>query len=97
MFELRKLKLLGHVLRRNRQHPQHQVTFATQSALPRESSNRRVFGRPRANWILNTMSKAWNFMRQNNPLLQNEEFNKDDRHIREQIIAQARQYLPPFP
>ena len=97
MFELRKLKLLGHVLRRNRQHPQHQVTFATQSALPRGSSNRRVFGRPRANWILNTMSKAWNFMRQNNPLLQNEEFNKDDRNIREQIIAQARQYLPPFP
>ena len=95
MLELRKLKLLGHVLSRNRQHPQHQVTFATQSALPRESSNHRV-GRPRANWTLNTMSQAWNTMRQNDPLLQKQAFNKDDRNIREQIIAQARQYLPPF-
>jgi len=42
------------------------------------------------------MSKAWNTMRQNDPLLQNQEFNKDDRNIREQIIAQARQYLPQF-
>jgi hypothetical protein len=42
------------------------------------------------------MSKAWNTMRQNDPLLQDQEFNKDDRNIREQIIAQARQYLPQF-
>lgn len=95
VLELKKLKLLGHVLRRNRQQPQHQVSFATRSALPRENSNRKV-GRPRANWTLNTMSKAWNTMRPNDPLLQNQEFNKDDKNIREQIIAQTRQYLPQF-
>ena len=36
VLEQRKQKLLGHVLRRERQHPQHQVTFATASAMPRE-------------------------------------------------------------
>lgn len=70
-------------------------SFATQSALPKESSNRKV-GRPRASWTLNTMSKTWNTMRQNDPLLQNQEFNKHGRNISEQIIAQTRQYLLPF-
>ena len=44
-LEERKLKLLGHVLRRERRYPQHQITFSTTSAIPRETTNRRV-GRP---------------------------------------------------
>ena len=55
-LEEKKLKLLGHVLRRERQHPQHQVTFSTTSAMPRETTNRRV-GRPRLCWT-NNMKKA---------------------------------------
>ena len=36
ILEDRKLKLLGHVLRRDGQHPLHQAAFSTRSALPRE-------------------------------------------------------------
>ena len=36
ILEDRRLKLLGHVLRRDRQHPLHQAAFSTRSALPRE-------------------------------------------------------------
>ena len=35
ILETKRLKLLGHVLRRPRSHPQHQVTFASYLALPK--------------------------------------------------------------
>ena len=58
ILEDRKLKLLGHVLRRDRQHPLHQAAFSTRSALPREIEHRRR-GRPRQFWTTNNMRKAW--------------------------------------
>ena len=57
----RRLKLLGHVLRRDRQHPLHQAAFKTQSAVPRETEQRRV-GRPRQFWTTANMEKAWNII-----------------------------------
>ena len=88
-LEERKLKLLGHVLRRERQHPQHQVTFSTTSAMPRETTNRRV-GRPRPCWTTNNMKKAWDIMCINNQAQPRQHFNKYNRNIREQLIAQAK-------
>ena len=46
ILEEKKLKLLGHILRRDRNHPLHQTIFSTTPALPRETEMRRV-GRPR--------------------------------------------------
>ena len=57
ILEDRKLKLLGHVLRRDRQHGLHQAAFSTRSALPRETEHRRR-GRPRQFWTTNNMSKV---------------------------------------
>ena len=41
----RRLKLLGHVLRRDRQHPLHQAAFKTQSAVPREILDYHEYGK----------------------------------------------------
>ena len=57
ILEERKLRLLGHILWRDRQHPLHQTTFSTTSAVPRETNYRRV-GRPRQFWTTNNMEKA---------------------------------------
>ena len=64
ILETKRLKLLGHVLRRPRSHPQHQVTFASYLALPKTTSNRRV-GRPRKNWTIENMKLAWNILKAN--------------------------------
>ena len=91
----RRLKLLGHVLRRDRQHPLHQAAFKTQSALPRETEQRRV-GRPRQFWTTTNMEKAWNIITSNDVSVPRVPFNKHDREIRETIINHARRYQPPF-
>ena len=57
VLQERKLKLLGHVLRRDRQHPLHQSTFSSSLALPRETEHRRV-GRPRQSWCHGRL-KTW--------------------------------------
>ena len=91
----RRLKLLGHVLRRDRQHPLHQAAFKTQSAVPRETEQRRV-GRPRQFWTTTNMEKAWNIITSNDVSVPKVPFNKHDREIRETIIDHARRYQPPF-
>jgi hypothetical protein len=58
VLENRRLKLLGHIIRRDRSHPLHQVTFLNNNLLPRTTENRRQ-GRPRLSWIRNNMEKAW--------------------------------------
>ena len=68
VLEQRRLKLLGHVLRRDRQHPMHQAAFKTQSAIPRETEQRRV-GRPRQFWTTTNMEKAWNVIKVNDEQL----------------------------
>ena len=53
----RRQTLLGHVLRQDREHPQHQISFASTWALPRQASQIRV-GRPRLNCINEGIQKA---------------------------------------
>ena len=95
VLDQRQLKLLVHVLRRGRQHPQHQVAFTTTSAMPREPEQRRV-GKPRPNWINSNMKKTWEIIFQNNPLQPFHAFDRFNQLMREQTIAQARLYQPPF-
>ena len=91
----RRLKLLGHVLRRDRQHPLHQAAFKTQSAVPRETEQRRV-GRPRQFWTTANMEKAWNIITSKDVSVPKVPFNQHDRAIRETIIDHARRYQLPF-
>ena len=95
ILEERKLRLLGHVLRRDRQHPLHQTTFSTTSAVPRETNYRRV-GRPRQFWTTNNMEKAWEIIKREDTLQPQLFFDKSNRAMRERIIEQAQQYGPPF-
>ena len=66
VLETKRLKLLGHILRRPRAHPQQQVTFASSLALPKAPLNRRV-GRPRKNWTIENMRKAWETLQNVDP------------------------------
>ena len=62
VLEQQRLKLLGHVLRRERQHPMHLSAFKMQSAVPRETEHRRV-GRLRQLLTTTNMEKAWNVIK----------------------------------
>ena len=95
ILETNRLKLLGHVLRRPRSHPQHQVTFASYLALPKPPSNRRV-GRPRKNWTIENMKLASNILKANDDGLPNLNFDHRTLVIREALIDAARAYKPPF-
>ena len=54
VLQEKRIKLLGHIVRRPREHPQHQTTFCTKSLIPRTVDKRRV-GRPRLSWTHETM------------------------------------------
>ena len=95
ILEDRKLKLLGHVLRRDRQHPLHQAAFFTRSALPRETEHRRR-GRPRQFWTTNNMNKAWEVIKTHDATQPQIPFDKNNRSMRERIIEQAQRYQLPF-
>ena len=97
-LEEKKMRLLGHVLRRDRFHPMHQSIFSTQSAHLHNINSRRV-GRPRENWAINNMQQAWY-------LLQRVEHRNTDhctipldinnREQREKIISSAESRSYPF-
>jgi hypothetical protein len=94
-LEKRKIKLLGHILRREREHPQHQITFSNNNALPRETRSRRV-GKPRKFWTRENMRKAWERIQTSdsiNPLIP---FNRFDATQRSTIIQRAKNYETPF-
>ena len=57
ILEEKRLKLLGHVLRRQRSHPQHQVTFHPVLARPKAPTLRRA-GRPRKFWTTENVRKS---------------------------------------
>ena len=57
ILEKKRLKLLGHVLRRPRSHPQHQVTFHPVLARPKAPTLRRA-GRPRKFWTTEKVRKS---------------------------------------
>ena len=54
-----KFRLLGHLLRSEKDDPLRQVTFEPHSCLPRQIEIRRR-GAPRLIWIEETMREAWN-------------------------------------
>ena len=91
----RKLKLLGHVLRRDRQHPLHQSTFSSSLAFPRETEHRRA-GRPRQSWTLKNMERAWDIIQNQDHSQPNIPFRRQNQRTRERIIRQAHSYEPPF-
>ena len=95
ILEERKLKLLGHILRRDRNHPLHQATVSTTSALPRETEMRRVW-RPRQFWTSNNMQTASEAIRNTDPSAPQNPCDRYNRGIRERIIEQAHIYQPPF-
>ena len=69
------LKLLGPTVRRHRSHPQHQVTFATRTLIPRTIETRRA-GRHRLSWTHETVKTAWSI----NP--HNPSFDVENREMR---------------
>ena len=88
VLEEKRIKLLGHIIRRPREHPQHQTTFYTRSLIPRTVDRRRV-GRPRLSWTHETMKVAWN-------LSQGYPFNFQDREMRLTLQEMAQNRIPPF-
>ena len=95
ILEDKRLKLLGHVLRRPRSHPQHQVTFDSFLARPKAPTLRRV-GRPRKFWTTENMRKAWEIIQQADNAQPHVPFDPANRTIRETLIAAARNYQAPF-
>ena len=94
----KRMRLLGHVLRRPRDHPMHQTTFATASALPINIHKRRV-GRPRTNWTRNTLSNAYEtFLKQDMPGQQGplQPIDLKEGNVRNRRINAATLYQPPF-
>ena len=52
------IKLLGLTVRRHRSHPQHQVTSATRTSIPKTIEKRRA-GRHRLSWTHETLKTSW--------------------------------------
>ena len=81
--------VLGHIIRRSRNHPQQQAAFATRNLLPQQVENRRV-GRPRAEWTHETMKDCW---RRKFP---NIRFQTQNKELCEQIKTWAINREDPF-
>ena len=77
------------IIRRPRDHPQHQATFATRNLLPQQVKHRRV-GRPRAAWTYETMKDCWRRKFHNIP------FQMQNREHREEIKTWALNREDPF-
>ena len=89
VLQEKRRKVLGHIIRRPRDHPQHQATFATRNLLPQQVEQRRV-GRPRAAWTYETMKDCWRRKFHNIP------FQIQNREHREQIKTWALNREDPF-
>ena len=89
VLQEKRRKVLGHIIRRRRDHPQHQATFATRNLLPQQVEHRRV-GRPRAVWTYETMK---DFRRRT---FYNIPFQIQNREHREQIETWALNREDPF-
>jgi len=89
VLQEKRRNVLGHIIRRPRDHPQHQATFATRNLLPQQVEHRRV-GRPRAAWTYETMKDCWCRKFHNIP------FQIQNREHREQIKTWALNREDPF-
>ena len=89
VLQEKRRKLLGHIIRRPRQHPQHQLAFASRNLHPQRVEHRRV-GRPRAAWLHETMKDCWHYRNNDIP------FNILNNNIRLQISQWAVNREQPF-
>ena len=80
MLETKLANYFGHVLRRPRSHPQHQVTFAPYLASPNS----------------HLIAETWNFLKNNDDGLPNLNFDHRSLGFRKALIDAARAYRPPF-
>ena len=93
MLESKRLKILGHVLRRPWSYPQHQVTFSFLFSLtknPIQSKSRQT----QKNWTIENMKLAWNILKANDDGLPNLNFDHRTLVIREALVDAARAYNP---
>ena len=97
ILEDRKLKLLGHVLRRDRQH-RYTKLHSPQDLRSHGKPNTEdeAAGRPRQFWTTNNMSKAWEVVKTHDATEPQIPFDKNNRSMRERIIEQAQWYQSPF-
>ena len=90
VLQEKQRKVLGHIIRRPRDHPQHQATFATRNLLPQQIEHRRV-GRPRAAWTYETMKDGWRRKFHNIPFqIQNREHRE---HIETWVLNREDPFL----
>ena len=98
ILEDRKLKLLGHVLRRDRQHPLHQAVSPqdprshgkpnTEDEAAHDNSGQPTIWVKHGKWLKRI--KTHDATQPQIP------FDKNNRSMRERIIEQAQRYQPPF-
>jgi hypothetical protein len=108
MLADKKLSLLGHVIRREFDHPTYQVTFDTPSTtniatplLIKGPQSKRRQGRPRLNWANENMRRAWEIIRteqeDNLPLqLIGKPYDNESRGMNQIIGKMAKEYQHPF-
>ena len=94
----KKLRLLGHVYRRERTHPMQQASFDTRDGWPKRIEQRRA-GRPRINWIQKNIEEAWSMIyrdKHKGECLAVPPFEAHNEEHRKTLSARATNYLPPF-
>ena len=62
-LQQRRIALVGHILRQDNGHPIRIVSFRSSSAAPLEVLHRRV-GRPRKNWLQESLRMVWQKIRE---------------------------------
>ena len=87
---MRKFKLLGHLLRAAPEDPLHQVVFRDQNKKPRIVEDRRS-GRPREDWLWETMDDAFDLITNNQYIRYDEE---NPEHLEWQVeVAKNRDFI----
>ena len=90
-----KLNLLGHVLRSSKDNPLYQVCFEQFSQIPRMVTKRRA-GKPRMNWLDNSLKQAYEIITKEENEQEREDFdlNKDEHIFK--IRDRAKKRKEPF-
>ena len=89
-IEQLQVRYLGHLIREGAYEPTRQATFKGSRATPNLHSKKRV-GRPRKNWIVQTMRRTWRTLRKKlpDPTLQNKRFRKRSKTIQHWLYTAA--------
>ena len=88
-------------MRRDREHPLHQVTFASSSGIPRKPLTRKRVGKPRLFWTHQNMKLAWETIKNNSELeigqtTKDIGFDINNTLMRTKIAEAAKLKIPPF-